>query len=278
MAEIVGGFLLPHDPLIFQMPDAAPEAERSAVLGAFETIRERIATLNATTAIVIGADHYVLFGPGCLPAYLIGVGDLSGPVERMPGIAQGPVAGNPRLAVHIRDEGSRHGFDWAVAKSLKLDHSVMIPHHLCLGGDADVKTVPVYLASGVAPYLPKRRAHDLGKAIGAAVRSFDGDDRVVVMGSGGISHWVGQAEMGRVNPEFDRWVLQRVEAGDANALIELDDADILRQGGAGAMEIRNFLCAMGAVSTAGGLSARTLAYVPSPAWITGLGFSELLAA
>lgn len=278
MADVVGGFLLPHDPLIFQMPDAPPEAERTAVLAAYDAIRRRVAELGATTAIVIGADHYILFGPGCLPAYLIGVGDLSGPIERMPDIAQGPVVAHPDLAMHIRDEGVRHGFDWAVAKSLKLDHSIMIPHHLCLTGGADIKTVPVYLASGVAPYLPKRRAFELGKAIGSAVRSFDGDERVVIMGSGGISHWVGQAEMGRVNPEFDNWVLQCVEAGDAEALIELEDTDILNRGGAGAMEIRNFLCAMGAVSTAAGLSARTIAYVPSPAWITGLGFSELLGA
>ena len=48
--------------------------------------------------IVVGADHYVLFGPGCLPRYLIGIGDVSGPYERFPGIAQGEIPNNRPLA------------------------------------------------------------------------------------------------------------------------------------------------------------------------------------
>lgn len=271
MAEIVGGFLMPHDPLILQAPDAAPAADRDAVLAAFEEIRERIAALGATTAIVVGADHYVLFGPGCLPSYLIGVGDLQGPLERLPGVPRGRVPGRPDLARRIRDHGVAEGFDWAVAKTLDLDHSIMLPRHFCLSDEAAV--VPVYLASGVQPLLPKARAHALGRSIGAAVRAFPGPDRVVVIGSGGISHWVGMAEMGRVNPAFDRQVMQWVADGDAQSLIDMSDADIVAQGGNGALEVRNFLCAMGAMGE--GVRGRVVGYVPSREWITGLGFIEL---
>jgi len=152
----------------------------------------------------------------------------------------------------------------------------MIPHHLCLQGNPGVKTIPVYLASGVEPLIAKRRAYDLGTSIGRAIRSFAGRDRVVIIGSGGMSHWVGMPEMGRVNPEFDRRVLSLIEAGDAEALISLDDAEILAQGGNGALELRNFLCALAALGP--GARGTTIAYEPSPAWITGLGFSELRAA
>jgi protocatechuate 4,5-dioxygenase beta chain len=276
MAQIVGGFLLPHDPLILQAPDAAPAEQRDRVLAAFDRIRSRVGELGATAAVVIGADHYILFGPGCLPSFLIGIGDLEGPLERVPGMTRGPVDGHPELARHILTSGLAAGFDWAVAKSLTLDHSIMIPHHLCLRGNPGVRTVPVYLASGVEPLIAKRRAYELGASIGQAVRSFAGRDRVVVIGSGGMSHWVGMAQMGRVNPEFDRRILTLIEAGDAEALIELDDAEIVEQGGNGALELRNFLCALGAL----GPTARgaTIAYEPSPAWITGLGFAELRAA
>jgi protocatechuate 4,5-dioxygenase, beta chain len=276
MAEIVGGFLLPHDPFILQTPEAAPADQRERVLAAFARIRDRVGELGATVAIVIGADHYILFGPGCLPAFLIGVGDLEGPLERLPGVARGPVAAHPELAGHIMRSGREAGFDWAVAKTLILDHSIMVPHHFCLAAHAGLATVPVYLASGVEPLIAKRRAYDLGGSIGEAVRSYPGAERVVVIGSGGISHWVGTAEMGRVNSEFDRRVLSLLERGDTRALIELDDAEIVREGGNGALEIRNFLCALGALGPAA--RARTIAYEPSPAWITGLGFSELLAA
>ena len=64
MARIVAGFVMPHDPLIFVNPKGL---DRSKVLAAYEHIRVRLRELEVTTAIVIGADHYILFGPNCLP-------------------------------------------------------------------------------------------------------------------------------------------------------------------------------------------------------------------
>jgi protocatechuate 4,5-dioxygenase beta chain len=276
MAEIVGGFLLPHDPLIFQASDAAPAAQRDRVFGAYAHIRDRIAALGADTAIVVGADHYILFGPQCLPSFLIAIGDLDGPVERLPGFDRGPVAAHPILARHLFDSGRAQGFDWACAKTMTLDHSIMIPHKLCIGPHAGMRTIPVYLASGVAPMVAKRRALSLGEMIGQAVRAFPGDERVVVIGSGGISHWVGMAEMGRVGEAFDRRLLDLVVAGDCDAIADMDDDAIVAEGGNGALEVRNFLCAMGAMGP--GLRGEVIAYEAVPEWITGLGFVELMEA
>ena len=51
MAEIVGGFLMPHDPLIPSITDAAEPAQRDRVLGAFEKVARRVDELDADTAI-----------------------------------------------------------------------------------------------------------------------------------------------------------------------------------------------------------------------------------
>ena len=56
----------------------------------------------------------------------------------------------------------------------------------------------------------------------------------------------------------------------------MPDAEILKQGGNGALEVRNFLCAMGALGP--GVTGEVIAYEAVPAWITGLGFAELKAA
>lgn len=276
MAEIVGGFLMPHDPLIFQMPDAAAPAQRKRVLDAYARIGERIADLEADTAIVIGADHYILFGPQCLPSYLIAIGDLDGPIERLPGFERSPVAAHPQLARHIFEFGRSQGFDWACAKTMTLDHSIMIPHKLCIAPHPAIRTIPVYLASGVEPMISKHRALELGAMIGKAVRQFPGDERIVVIGSGGISHWVGMAEMGRVNEAFDRRLLELVVAGDAPAIAAMEDREIVAEGGNGALEVRNFLCAMSAMGEK--VTGRIVAYEPVPEWITGLGFAELEVA
>lgn len=51
----------------------------------------------------------------------------------------------------------------------------------------------------------------------------------------------------------------------------LSDADALEHGGNGAMQIRQLLCAIGAVTGAG----RVIAHEPWPGGVTGLGFAEL---
>lgn len=270
MAEIVGGFIVPHDPLVFAAHSAAPEEQRRRVTAAFDTVRGRIAGLNATAAVIVGADHYLAFGPSCLPPYAIVTGELSGPIERLPGISQGPIGVHRKLAKHIVERGAEETFDWSVAKSLNVDHSIGVPARVCLPEDMPV--VAVLVAAGVEPLIRTPRAYALGEQIGRAVRSFDSDDRVVVIGSGGISHWVGLPQMGQVNPQFDRMVLDCVARGDARTLIDLPDEYVLKNGGNGALEIRTFLVAMGALNARKG---EVIAYEPVREWITGLGFAAL---
>ncbi len=276
MASIVGGFIMPHEPGVFYMPKEKWNDAQKRVRAAYEAVGKRIGELGATSVIVIGADHYVLFGPGCLPSYLIGIGDVSGPYERFPNIAQGDIPNNTALALHIAQYGRAHGFDWAVAKTLRVDHSIGVPARLCaLSNDSVKGVVPVYLASGVEPLLPMRRAHELGRMMGDAVKAWPAEERVAVIGSGGISHWVGLPEMGKVNETFDRWVLDCVTRGDAEAMLKLSDAEVFEQGGNGAWEIRNFLCMMGAL---GDQPGSIIAYEQGPQWVTGLGFAEVRAA
>lgn len=275
MATIVGGFLMPHDPLIPSMTDAPSEAQRDKVLAAFASIEKRIRALAADTAIIIGDDHYALFGPHCIPRCLIGIGDVDGPMENWLGIERDIIANNEALATHIMHSGFDDGVDWSFAKSLTVDHSITVPHHYCLRCNPEIRSIPVYLNCGVMPVINGPRARSIGESIGRAVASWKGDERVVVFGTGGISHWVGAAEMGRVNETFDRRILDLAQAGDIGGLADLGDEEILEQGGNGALEIRNWICAMAAM---GQVNAELIAYEPVAEWITGIGFAELKAA
>ncbi|TAJ74044.1 MAG: protocatechuate 3,4-dioxygenase [Phenylobacterium sp.] len=276
MGTIVGGFVLPHEPGLFFTPREAAKPELLEVHGAYDKVRDRIGELGATTVIVVGADHYVLFGPQCLPNFLIGVGDVTGPYERFPGIGQDEIPNNRELARHILDHGRANGFDWAAAKSLRVDHSVGLPARICaLPNPSVTGVIPVYLASGVEPLIPIRRAYELGGAIRAAVEASGTDERVVVIGSGGISHWVGMSRMGDHNEAFDRMVLDCVVRGDPAPLLALSDTEIVHQAGNGGLEIRNLVCAMGAMP---GRTGDLIAYHDQPDWVAGLGFAEIHAA
>ena len=276
MAEIVGGFCMPHDPLITGNPEIADPKQVENVEAAFDRVVARIRELRADTAIVVGDDHYTMFGPHCLPRYLIGIGDIEGPEEPWLRIDRYPVPNNQPLAEHIMNYGFDHGFDWAVAKSLVLDHGTMIPIHKAVTPVEGMRAIPIYTAAGVTPLLRTERAQQLGRMIGEAVAAFPGDDRVVMLGTGGISHWVGSAEMGRVNEDFDRQILDLVQAGDVQGLVDLRDDYVIEHGGNGALEIRNWIIALAAMP--GAVRGELLCYEAMPPWITGIGFAELKLA
>ena len=166
MGRIVGGFVLPHNPLIFQNPKGAKPDQHARVMDAYAEVGRRIAALEATTAIILGTDHYVMFGPGCLPSLLIGTGDLDGPLERLRGLDRMPIADNPALVSHILETGFAAGFDWAVAKTLTVDHSVAIPYFLSVKPAGDIPLIPIYVACGVEPLVRLSRARALGRLLG----------------------------------------------------------------------------------------------------------------
>lgn len=276
MAQIVGGFCVPHDPAATAFPEIGDRKKVNAVLEGFAHVARRITALKADTAIVVGDDHYALFGPHCLPNFLIAIGDIDGPEEPWLRINRYSIENNVPLAEHIMNYGFDHGFDWCVAKSLTLDHGTMVPVHLAVTPAKGVRTIPIYTAAGVAPLLRTRRAVQLGRMIRDAVEAFPGNDRVVVMGTGGLSHWVGMAEMGKVNERFDQEVLGYVLNGDPEGLAALSDKYVFEQGGNGAFEIRNWIVALAAMP--GKVRGEMICYEPIPEWITGLGLTELKSA
>ncbi len=276
MSELVAGFCLPHDPLMVVNPQINEQERANAIYAALDEVHERIKAADVDTVIVIGDDHYCKFGPQCLPQYLIAIGDVDGPQEPWLGLERYAFDNNTALAEHIMNYGFDHGFDWAVAKSITLDHGTMVPVHLGVKPrDSGIRAIPIYTAAGVVPMMRLRRAFELGQMIGDAVAAAPGDDRVAIFGTGGISHWVGEAQMGRVNVEFDNMVIDHVRAGDAEALMDLSDAYIDEHGGNGAHEIRNWLVAMGAMRSQ---SAELLCYEPIPEWICGCAVAELKRA
>ena len=71
MAELVGGFLMPHNPMLTVAPDAADPSQKQVIFDAFQAIAAKVTELQADTVIIIGDDHYTNFGPHCIPTCLV---------------------------------------------------------------------------------------------------------------------------------------------------------------------------------------------------------------
>ena len=275
MAEIVGAFTVPHAPLILAAPQAANRQQADSCWRSYSRVIERVRELEVDTVIVVGDDHYTLFGPHCIPAFLIGIGDVDGPAEPWINSPHARIENNEPLAHHIMDFGHETGVDWAVAKSLTVDHSIFVPWHYAIKPLEGVRTIPIYINSGVAPLVKNRRCYQVGQSIAAAIKSWQGAERVAIYASGGISHWPAEARWEELNPDFDRRMISLLETGNVEAIIALSDEEVYEEAGNGAWEIKNWLCMMGALA---GWKGELIAYEAVYEWLGTCAFLEMKKA
>lgn len=101
--------------------------------------------------------------------------------------------------------------------------------------------MPLILNVGYPENRPTiRRCLALGRALGRAVASWDRSDRIALIASGGLTHFV-------IDEELDRAVLAAMERADEDALSALSE-DLLQSGTA---EIKNWLPVAAAMNALG---------------------------
>jgi Catalytic LigB subunit of aromatic ring-opening dioxygenase len=274
MAEIVLAYAASHAPMMSAARESAREAQRDRFFAALDRLREEARERGVQAVVVLSNEHFTNFFLENFPQVCVGVGERNwGPTEAWLPIDKAWVPGHPPLATHILKRTLEAGFDPAFSHLLELDHGVMTVYHE-LDPSMRLPLVPVVQNCAVAPLVPLRRAYAFGQALGDAIRSFDGLDRVAVAGAGGLSHWVGTPRVGDIEEDFDRWFLDRLAAGDIEELVALPDEEV-ELAGNGAHEIRSWLAVAGAAAPA---RAETLAYEPVYEWITGMAVSRFAPA
>lgn len=266
---VVGAFAASHSPGITGWPERAAAESREAVESAFADARGRIADLRPDAVIAVSVEHFTNFSLGNLPAFAIATGErYLGPVTAemasFLGVPQRIYPGAAELGRHLYSSALESEFDPALVEGgLEFDENFCVPlAHL--DPDSRFPLVPV-IVNGVNPPWPTpKRCYDFGRMIRRAVESQTDAQRVVVLATGGLSHWVGLPESGDINQEFDRDFLARLVTGDPERLTAYTAAEIDAAGN-GAHEIRTWLVAAGAAGT----GFDVLAYEPVQAWLTG---------
>ena len=86
----------------------------------------------------------------------------------------------------------------------------------------------------------------LGKAIRKAVESYPEDLRVVIFGTGGMSHQLQGPRAGLINSEFDKRFLDNLTK-DPQALMQIPHLEYLREAGSEAIEMVMWLIMRGAL-------------------------------
>jgi len=270
VAEIVLAYCSSHAPMMSSARMSAPEEQRNNFFGALESIKEEAVERGVQACVVLSNEHFTNFFLENFPQICIGLGERNwGPTEEWLPIDKVWIPGHPGLATHIAEQTLNAGFDPAFSHQLELDHGIMTVYYE-LDNEMKLPLVPIVQNCAVPPLMPLRRAYEFGKALGDAVRSYEGLDRVAVIGAGGLSHWIGTPRVGDIEEEFDRWFLERLERGELDQVLDMPDWEI-ELAGNGNHEMRSWVAVAGAAEPA---PARPLAYEPVAPWITGMAVAR----
>lgn len=267
--RLVGAFAASHSPGITGWPERAEEGQRQRVQAAYDQVRDAIAELEPDAVIAVSVEHFTNFSMRDLPAFAIATSDsYLGPVTEEMGrflaVPQHRYPGAAELGSHIYRYALQSEFDPTLAEDgFAFDENFCVPLKY-LDPESKYPLVPI-IVNGVNPPWPTpKRCYDFGRMLRRAIEAQSQAQRVVVLATGGLSHWVGLPESGNVNEEFDKDFIARITDGDPAALTALTDEEI-NAAGNGAHEIRTWLVAAGAA----GSGFDVLTYEVVPAWLTG---------
>ncbi len=251
MAEIIAGVTMSHVPAIGAALDNGKTAEPywAPLFKGFEPSKKWMAETKPDACFVVFNDHGCAISPDIVPTFALGCAVEFPPADEGFGPRPVPmVKGDPEFAAHIGQEVILEGFDLTLMNTMAVDHGLTVPLSLMFGQPAAWPCPIIPLAVNVTqyPYPTGARCYALGKAIRKAVRSFEKDLRVVIFGTGGMSHQIHGQRAGLINSDFDKIYLDRMSA-DPDALARMAHIDYMREAGAESVELIMWLVMRGAL-------------------------------
>src|SRR3569832_997594 len=204
MANILGGIFSSHVPGIGvaiarglqQDPYWKPFFDGSAPVHAW------LDAVKPTTAVVFYNDHGLNFFLDKMPTFAVGAAPRYYNADEGWGLVPAaPFEGAPALSWHIIESLVADEFDVTTCQEMLVDRALALP---CTLAWPDVSTwpvriVPIAINTVQHPLPSPKRCLALGRAVHRALASWQGDDRIVVIGTGGLSHQLAGTRAGHMD-------------------------------------------------------------------------------
>jgi 3-O-methylgallate 3,4-dioxygenase len=246
--------------------ELAPEklaGRHAGAMTALARLHDGVIGAKLDAVVVIGDDHKELYHDDNMPSILVYRGETIANVPNRaqtsgPDGARRPDWMKRASARYFEESETRHypveaklanhliaalidrDFDVASAAALPEGegegHAFGFVHRRIMNGAA-IPVVPVFLNTYYPPNQPSpRRCYRLGQAIREAIEGYPESLRIGVVASGGLSHFT-------VDEALDGELIRALREKDAQALQALPREQL----NSGSSEIRNWICAAGAL-------------------------------
>jgi protocatechuate 4,5-dioxygenase, beta chain len=252
MARIIGGIGTSHVPAIGNAIAKGLQNDPywKPFFDGFPPVREWIDREKPDVAVVIYNDHGLNFFLDKMPTFAVGAAEEYQNEDEGWGLTpQPPFKGIPELSWHIIESLVEDEFDITTCQEMKVDHAFVVPMQLIFGNDAGkrIKTVPVCINTVQHPIPSPSRCFALGRSLGHAIESYPQDLKVVVIGTGGLSHQLDGKRAGFINKKFDLMCLEKL-VNDPKTLSRYSAKELIRQAGSQGAEFVMWLAMRGAMT------------------------------
>ena len=244
-----------HAPMMTADPGSAPREQADNFFSALEKVRDKAKETGVQAIVMMTGEHFTNFFLDGLPQVAIGLDEEHlGPPEVWLQVPKKMVPSDAGLAAHITASLIEQGQQPALSHGMKVDHGFMTVYYW-LDPSMELPMVPIVLNCTTPPLMTTKQFWDFGVAVGNAIRSYDGLERVGLVAGGGLSHFVGEPRVGDIDEEFDRWFLSLVASGDHEKLLrELTIEKMEAAGSGGTAELLAWVVVLGAIGPKPGKS------------------------
>jgi protocatechuate 4,5-dioxygenase, beta chain len=252
MATIIGGIATSHIPAIggaiagkkFQDPYWKP------FFDGYPPVNAWLERMRPDVAVVVYNDHGLNFFLDKMPTFAIGAAAEYRNADEGWGLAPvAPFPGHPALSWHVIESLVADEFDLTTCQEMLVDHGFAVPMQLLWPGRATwpVRSVPVAVNTVQHPLPSPRRCYNFGRALGKAIESFPEDLKVVIVGTGGLSHQLDGQRAGFINRDFDLMCMEKIVA-DPAALTHYSIPELVELAGSQGAEFILWLIMRGALT------------------------------
>jgi len=275
MSVIAGGIGIAHTPSMGYQYDkgfaGVWEPSWKLWYDGTRPVRDWLAQIEPTHLIVIYNDHMNYFDLSTYPTFAIGMAGHFPQADEGYGLRPFPgIDGDPDFAWPIARALIGEGFDLTFCQELELDHGVYswLPY-LC-EPPWPLKMLPIAVNMLMHPLPTPERLVALGRALRRAVGNDGQEARVVIVGTGGMSHQIHGTRFGMTNERFDRRFLDEIEHG-LNDLLAIPPQKMMQAAGTEAIELTMWYAMRAALSDRASAAYR---FYTCPA-VTGCGVIAL---
>jgi protocatechuate 4,5-dioxygenase beta chain len=258
MARIIGGLTTSHVPVLGRVIEEKQQQDPKwkPFFDGFDPLQRWVAREKPDVVVEFCIDHGLNFFLDKMPTFAVGAAhDYRNDDEGWGPPRPRVFKGDAKLSWHIIGSLVADEFDVTTCQEMVLDHGCTIALDMVWPDGWPVALVPVMINIVQHPLPTLKRCFKLGQAVGRAIKSYPRDIKVLVVGSGGLSHQIRTA--GFINEEFDRLCMDKI-VSDPDAMTRYGIEEFVELAGSQGLEFVTWLGMRGALS--GDVSVVTTTY------------------